>query len=84
MIMFQAARRRSLLTLCLLCLVSVVHCPAVRAGHPQYWILGRQQSGTATHVHPQGYAYGWFGASPRQQAARQTGYYGSYRQWTFR
>ncbi|WP_425615904.1 hypothetical protein NA78x_005839 [Anatilimnocola sp. NA78] len=53
------------------------------AGHPAYWTIGRHHSaGDVQPLHPQGYAYGWFGASPRPQAARQSGYYGLYRQWS--
>lgn len=55
------------------------------AGHPQYWTIGRHQPGEQVQaLHPQGYAYGWFGATARTQAERQTGYYGLYRQWSFR
>jgi hypothetical protein len=83
--MFPAARRSRLITFAVLAALSLLPGMAARAGHPQYWILGRQQPGAnVQHVHPQGYAYGWFGASARPQAARQTGYYGSYRQWTFK
>lgn len=54
---------------------------AVEAGHP-YWTIGRQHhSQNVQPLHPQGYAYGWFGAAARPQAERQTGYYGLYRQW---
>lgn len=53
------------------------------AGHPQYWTIGRHHPGSQVQpLHPQGYAYGWFGAAPRPQGARQSGYYGLYRQWT--
>lgn len=56
---------------------------AASAGHPAYWTIGRHHAGPPVHqLHPQGYAYGWFGATARPQAARQTGYYGLYRQWT--
>ncbi len=55
------------------------------AGHPTYWTVGRQQSSAAVQpLHPQGYAYGWFGANSRPQASRQTGYYGLYRQWNIK
>ncbi len=55
------------------------------AGHPQYWTIGRHQPGEQVQaLHPQGYAYGWFGATARPQAQRQTGYYGLYRQWSIR
>ncbi|QDU31509.1 hypothetical protein ETAA8_66680 [Anatilimnocola aggregata] len=53
------------------------------AGHPSYWTIGRHHpSGAVQPLHPQGYAYGWFGAAPRPQAERQSGYYGLYRQWS--
>jgi hypothetical protein len=52
-----------------------------RAGAP-YWTIGRDyRSQNVQPLHPQGYAYGWFGAESRPQAERQTGYYGNYRQW---
>ena len=55
------------------------------AGHPTYWTIGRQQADAGVQpIHPQGYAYGWFGATARPQASRQTGYYGLYRQWSFK
>jgi hypothetical protein len=55
------------------------------AGHPQYWTIGRHQPGDHVQaMHPKGYAYGWFGADGRPQASRQTGYYGLYRQWSFK
>lgn len=55
------------------------------AGHPQYWTIGRHQPGDQVEaLHPKGYAYGWFGASARPQAQRQTGYYGLYRQWSIK
>jgi hypothetical protein len=54
---------------------------AAEAGQP-YLTIGRQyQSTNVQPLHPQGYAYGWFGATSRPQAERQTGYYGIYRQW---
>jgi hypothetical protein len=31
-----------------------------------------------------GYAYGWFGAAPRQHAARHFGYYRNYTEWSVR
>jgi hypothetical protein len=79
----QSSRRFTLAALTFACLLATF--PTARAAHPSYWILGRQQpSANVQHVHPQGYAYGWFGASAKPQAARQTGYYGNYRQWTFK
>ena len=55
------------------------------AGHPQYWTVGRHEPGENVQaLHPQGYAYGWFGATARPQASRQSGYYGLYRQWSIK
>lgn len=62
------------------CWLNLLESP-VEAGHP-YWTIGRQHpSHNVQPLHPQGYAYGWFGAEARPQAERQTGYYGLYRQW---
>ncbi len=46
-----------------------------RAGHRYY-------PGRGKAVTTQTYAYGWFGAHPRRQWTRSTGYYASYIQWT--
>ena len=35
-------------------------------------------------VYAEPYAYGWFGATPRQHRSRSYGYYGNYIQWSFR
>jgi len=68
-----------------ICLMIVLFVNDAAAGHPQYWTIGRHQPGENVQaLHPQGYAYGWFGATARPQAARQTGYYGLYRQWSIR
>lgn len=40
--------------------------------------------GVATTVHHPTYAYGWFGAAPRQHWSRHTGYYRNYTQWSAR
>ncbi|WP_254512237.1 hypothetical protein [Anatilimnocola floriformis] len=73
---------RALLASCFLC--GCLLTSSANAGHPQYWTIGRHQPGENVQaLHPQGYAYGWFGASSRPQAARQSGYYGLYRQWNF-
>lgn len=67
------------------CCLSLAGASVATAGHPQYWTIGRHQPGENVQaLHPQGYAYGWFGASARPQAQRQTGYYGLYRQWSIK
>jgi hypothetical protein len=38
--------------------------------------------GQAYEARTHAYAYGWFGARPRRQLRRSTGYYDSYLQWT--
>lgn len=77
-------RLRSLLAGCCL-LSSCLLANIAAAGHPAYWTIGRHQPGAAVQpLHPQGYAYGWFGATARPQAARQSGYYGLYRQWSIK
>lgn len=68
------------------CLLFGLWLPRAEAGSPShsspYYTLGRQeQSSNVQPLHPKGYAYGWFGATARPQAERQTGYYGLYRQW---
>ncbi len=35
-------------------------------------------------VYAEPYAYGWFGAQPRQHRSRSYGYHGNYIQWSFR
>jgi hypothetical protein len=67
------------------CVLSLVATNIASAGHPQYWTIGRHHPGENVQaLHPQGYAYGWFGASARPQASRQSGYYGLYRQWSIK
>jgi hypothetical protein len=61
-------------------LLSLLASPAA-AGYP-YWTIGqRHHAPQVQPLHPPAYAYGWFGASSRPQAERQTGYYGNYRQF---
>jgi hypothetical protein len=47
----------------------------VHRGHQQY-------SGRGWEVRTSTYAYGWFGAMPRQHVRRSTGYYEGHLQWT--
>ena len=73
-------RGRIIALLAGVCLPSLLPS-AAQAGAP-YWTIGRDyRSQNVQPLHPQGYAYGWFGAESRPQAERQTGYYGLYRQW---
>ena len=54
----------------------ILRAPAqVHQGQPYY-------PGRGYEVKPQAYAYGWFGAQPRSQWRRQTGYYSAYIQWS--
>jgi hypothetical protein len=53
----------------------ILQTPAkVHKGQPYY-------PGRGYAVRPQAYAYGWFGAQPRSQWRRQTGYDAAYIQW---
>ena len=77
-------RARSAL-LAVACLLASLLSSVATAAHPTYWTLGRQHPAAGVQpVHPHAYAYGWFGATARPQASRQTGYYGLYRQWNIK
>lgn len=77
----QSSHTTRLLLACACWLAILLLNSAAEAGHP-YLTIGRQHSShNVQPLHPQGYAYGWFGAAARPQAERQTGYYGLYRQW---
>jgi hypothetical protein len=73
------------------------NCPAVHAASPsEYVILHPNMVKMGKHgkriYHPaeevpavaQGYAYGWFGAAPRNHWSRHTGYYDNYTRWSYR
>ena len=74
----------------LLCLGAA---PAAWAGPPAYLLLRRPES-PAKHLQPghpdavgfdartSGYAYGYFGVTPRSHAARHFGYYRTYTSWS--
>lgn len=64
-----------------------------RAASPAYLLLRRAESpgrnyhrgypDAATYdVRTSGYAYGWFGVTPRAHASRHFGYYRTYTQWS--
>ena len=66
---------------------------AVQAAPPTYLIVRRPESpgphfrpgiadAAAYEVPASGYAYGWFGATPRSHASRHFGYYRTYTQWS--
>lgn len=64
------------------CWLAILLLNSAAAAGPPYLTIGRHHpSHNVQRLHPQGYAYGWFGATSRPQAERQTGYYGLYRQW---
>jgi hypothetical protein len=81
----------------LLLSLALVSALATSAGAvpPSYLLLRRAET-PAPHgvpgkppaymqpVHGYGYAYGWFGATPRVHSARQFGYYREYTEWSFR
>ena len=84
---------RSLRMLVLLTVSAMLACDGVQAGPPSYLLLRHAETVTAEHhpvhsasvpheVQAQGYAYGWFGACPRQHAQRHFGYYRTYTQWS--
>ena len=85
------AKRLRFLALVSLC--SMCACAGVQAGPPSYLLLRHAETPIAGHapvhpasvpqvVHAQGYAYGWFGACPREHAQRHFGYYRTYTQWS--
>ena len=51
---------------------------------PIYVTLEGAHRGRALPVPVTPYAYGWFGAEPRQHCVRHFGYYRNYTQWTAR
>ena len=66
--------------------LAVLLCIFTRAGHavaahPPYLILRQSAGGFAqpTVGHP--YAYGWFGAAPRQHTITHTDYFGNHWLW---
>lgn len=72
------------------------HLPQATAQTSEYLILRPNMVKSGKHgkrtYHPgaevpavaQGYAYGWFGAAPRQHWSRHTGYYNNYLRWSHR
>lgn len=68
--------------------------PSVHAGPPSYLLLRRgdspgldnqrgQPTAQGRDVRATAYAYGWFGAAPRQHVQKSYGYRGVYTQWSF-
>jgi hypothetical protein len=68
--------------------------PPAAAGPPAYLLLRRAEAPGPHHLPGQpdaalyeartsGYAYGWFGASPRTHASRHFGYYRTFTQWSW-
>jgi hypothetical protein len=74
-------------------LITATIAGSAQATPPAYLLLRRAES-PGRHLRPGhpdaamydvrtgGYAYGWFGASPRRHASRHFGYHRTYTQWS--
>src|SRR5688500_4864626 len=85
------ANRLRFVVLVVLCTMGA--CAGAQAGPPSYLLLRQAETPAAGNhpvhparvphvVHAQSYAYGWFGACPREHAQRHFGYYRTYTQWS--
>ena len=88
------------LRILIVAMITSVGVPALAQAPPSYLILRTPQHATSVVPHTPGgyspprgyaipvqrptYAYGWFGAAPRQHWSRHTGYYRNYTQWSAR
>ena len=82
-----------LLTVLLLGLLLISAANAAFAAPPAYLVLRQHASPGQNHrpghadaamydARTSGYAYGYFGATPRSHASRHFGYYRTYTQWS--